>query len=180
MKRTFSKVSVLILLSVLSRSAHAFTAQQFAFPDANGPECAATPTELSSKPEIIAAAQTFGSLDRVAGTWKLSNIPLVKKAIAFTYDNFGFYVQNGNLPPQKASLCSYKTANGRLLLRVALHQPYCPENTNIYIQAVSQEEMTLTAYATKDIGTVRFKRNGDDPLPVKGVPRIHCANQRST
>jgi hypothetical protein len=175
MKRTFHKFSVVLLLSVLPHAASAFNPDTFAYPGANTPECAATPIELATKPDIIAAARTFGSLDRVAGNWKLTGIPLVKRAIAFTYDNFGFYVQNGNLPPQKASLCSYRTANGRLLLRVSLHKPYCPENRNIYIQALSEEEMAVTAYATQRVGTVRFKRNGSATLPVRGIPEIRCA-----
>ncbi len=175
MNRTLCKFSVALLLCILTQRADALSPAAFAAPDANSPECAANPTELATKPDIIAAAQAFGSLDQVAGIWKLTGVPFVKRVIAFTYDNFGFYVQNGNLPPQRASLCSYRTANGKLLLRVSLHKPYCPENTNIYIQAVSPEEMAVTAYATQRVGTVRFKRKGQKPLPVNQVPQIRCA-----
>lgn len=168
MKNTLAFKSLLVAsLLTLSTAAHAgkVTVAQFASPDENTPNCADTPAELASMKDLVAAINTFGGLQAVVGTWKLSGIPFVNQRISFKYDTTKFVVQTNNELPEQVSICSHKNAAGQPMLRIAVHTPGCPENKNIYLQANGKGAMRLTAYGTKAIGTANFKQKSTAPLP---------------
>ncbi len=168
MKNTLKFRSLLVAsLLTLSTAAHAskVTVAQFASPDENTPNCANSPAELASMKDLVAVMKTFGGLQAVVGTWKLSGIPFVNQKISFKYDSTKFIVQTNNEFPEEVSLCSHKNAKGQAMLRVSVHTPGCPENKNIYLQADGKGVMRLTAYGTKAIGTAKFKQKSVTPLP---------------
>lgn len=181
MKNTYTFKSLLVAsLLTLSTAAHAgkVTVAQFASPDENTPNCADTPAELATMKDLVAVVNTFGGLNAVVGTWKLSGIPFVNQKISFKYDSTKFIVQTNNEFPESVSLCSHKNAAGQPMLRVAVHSPGCPENKNIYILANGKGKFKLTAYGTKAIGTANFKQQSTAPLPDgnKANP-VACAKQ---
>jgi hypothetical protein len=138
----------------------------FTSPDHNQANCAATPAELATHATVAAALQTFGGLNSVVGTWQLSGIPFKSDIISFNADNNGFYVQNGDDVPAKASLCSQLNTDRQLMLRIAVHKPACPETRNIFVRAKGPEKMRVTAFATRVIGSVTFKRISPTPQPA--------------
>ena len=178
MKNTYVKTFLaasLLTLSVSSANAGA-TVAQFASPDENRPECANTPAEFATMKDLVAAANAFGGIQNIVGTWKLTGIPFVNQKISFKYDSTQFLVQTNNEPPEQVSLCAHKDKSGLPAIRIAVHTPGCPENKNIYVRANGAGSMLLTAYGTKAIGTAKFKRKSATPLP-DGVPAppVACA-----
>lgn len=178
MKNTHTLKSLLVasLLTLSTASQAAVTVAQFASPDENTPNCADTPAELSTLADVSAALQSFGGLQAVVGTWKLSGIPFVNQRISFKYDATKFIVQTNNEYPESVSICSHKDAAGRPMLRIAVHTPGCPENKNIYLQSGGKGVMRLTAYGTRKIGTATFKQKTTTPLPDGNVSNpVACA-----
>lgn len=179
MKNTHTVKSLLVALS-LTLSASAFAGStvkvsQFSSPDENQPNCADTPAELATMPDIVAIVNKFGGLDAIVGTWKLGGLigNLANERVSFKYDSTKFVVQTNMEPSEQVSVCSAGNQ-----LRVAIHTPGCPENKNIYISPIKAGEMYISAYgALKKLGKpARFIRKAAQPLPEGApVPPVACA-----
>ncbi len=165
---TASTMKTLIVLASLfvSVKASATDIAVFTSPDHNQANCAATPAELATHKTVSAALHTFGGLNSVVGTWRLSGIPFKSDIISFNADQNGFYVQNGDDLPAKASLCSQLNTDRQLMLRIAVHKPACPETRNIFVRSKGPDKMRVTAYATRLIGSATFKRISPTPQPA--------------
>jgi hypothetical protein len=169
--------SLIVLTALFGSLQAAADNAVFISPDHNQANCAATPAELATHSTVTAALQTFGGLENVIGTWELSGIPFKSDIISFISDSNGFYVQNGDDVPAKASLCSQLNTDRQLMLRISVHKPACPETRNIFVRSKGIGKMRVTAYATRAIGSVTFKRKSPVPQPPgssKGRVK-HCA-----
>lgn len=186
MKNTHT-VKSLLVASLLTASASAFagtvTVAQFSTPDENQPNCADTPAEMASMPDIMEIVNQFGGLDAIVGTWKLGGLAgsFSNQQVSFKYDTTKFMVQTNMEPSEQVSVCSAVNQAGEKLLRVAVHSPGCPENKNIYIKATKEPgKMQLTAYdAVKKLGgPATFNKKSDTPLPEgQPVPPVACAKE---
>ncbi len=166
-----NKITKCVLI-VAALTAGTVANAQWNAPDHNSPLCVATPAELAQKPEIFGMVQTIvdqqnkTGLDAIRGTWKFSNI-FARATISFDYDETGFYVQSEDDLPEKVSVCGDDQMG---FIRVAVHEPGCPENRNLYIKTAGINRFTLKAYSTRAVGSVKFKKLSDEPQP-KGSPK---------
>jgi hypothetical protein len=160
------KTLIVFAALLVSVQSSASDIARFVAPDHNQANCAANPAELAARPTVAAALQTFGGLDSVIGTWELSGIPFKSDIISFSADRNGFYVQNSDDIPAKASICSQLNTDRQLMLRIAVHKPACPETRNIFVRSKGVGKMRVTAYATRAIGSVTFKRIAPTPQPA--------------
>ncbi len=157
------------------------TAQaQWTSPDEHSPSCASTPAELANQVETLARINTVESsdgkigLDALVGVWKYSSA-MGKATVSVYYDESGFFVQNEDDVPEKASLCIDDEKAG--WVRVSLHDPGCPENKNIYVKAVKTDVIGVNLFMTRYMGGVKMNKASSTPLPP-GLPKppVKCAD----
>jgi hypothetical protein len=163
---------------LIGSSAFAADVAQYYSPDENQSNCVANPAQLAQSRAVWDAVGTFGGLANVVGTWELKGIPFKSQVISFSYSNDAFYVQAGDDSPNKVSVCSFRNADNELMLRIAIHAPACPERKNIYVQSRALNEMYVSSFSTRYIGSVHFERTSPSPKPYGNhIGPKHCAGE---
>ena len=166
------------VLTMMASTAASSAFAQWHAPDENSPACVASPAALANKSDIYQQIQGFtdeagqAGLDALRGTWKFSNI-FARATISFDFTEGGFFVQSEDDVREQVSICFDDPASG--WIRVAVHEPGCPENTNLYIRSAGPGAFSLKAYSTRSVGSVKFTKRESEPQPPgQPKPPVKC------
>lgn len=169
-------IKVILFSALFAFSAYA----QWESPNEKTEGCVSSPAELILSAEVQPLISTLTDVNQnqglaaLQGQWKYSSL-FAKATISFRFDDTGFYVQSDDDVPEKVSLCPAP----KNWIRVSVHEPGCPENKNIYIQATAGGRITLKAYSTRVIGSVKFKKISDQPADAGSPkPKPQCAGEK--
>lgn len=170
MKNGFYLIAVVMLIA----GGNSFAEQ----PNEFSSSCAASPEELYQKPEILtllekAKTTPILTLNSLKGVWQVQGIPFRSDKIGVNVTTGGFIVQIRDVI-KPASICLDEGRTG--WLRIAIHEPRCPENKNIYVRPLGSNLIEIEAYQTRLVGSARFRRTNPNPnLNVKPQVRPPCA-----
>ncbi len=117
----------------------------FVNPTQKNEVCISGPSELLEEASVTKTVESFGGLDQLLGTWKLSGMAgnFVSLNVSIFAEDNQFYVQANNDPKKAVWICSTHDNSTTLFVRV-LH-PAKPENNLFMLQSTIKQNIISIA-----------------------------------